>query len=134
MNGATVTLIYELADGETAIYTESAESSGEASGDASGASSEEPSGEASGEGSDFEITVDGVTDIAHFEDADNGDEATKSFVITFDGREITGAIDHGVWTADSGDAADQAIVEAVQAAYESGGSGEPSGDASGQPS
>ena len=45
---------------------------------------------------------------------DNGDQATKSFVITMDGEEITGTIDKGVWTAD--DAANQPVVDAVKAA------------------
>lgn len=81
--------------------------------------------------SDFEITVDGVTGTAHYEDTDNGDQATKGFTITWQGAEITGAIDKGVWTAD--DAANQAVVDAVQAAFESNNavgpaSGEPSGE------
>lgn len=93
--------------------------------DGSGEASDEPAaeGEASGEASgqmassgDYEITVDGVTGVAHYEDTDNGDQATKGFAITFDGTEITGAIDKGVWTAD--DAANQAVVDAVQAAFE----------------
>ena len=81
--------------------------------------------------SDFEITVDGVSGTAHYEDTDNGDQATKGFTITWQGAEITGAIDKGVWTAD--DAANQAVVDAVQAAFESNNavgpaSGEPSGE------
>ena len=81
--------------------------------------------------SDFEITVDGVSGTAHYEDTDNGDQATKGFTITWQGNAITGAIDKGVWTAD--DAANQAVVDAVQAAFESNNSvgpasGEPSGE------
>ena len=99
-----------------------------ASGEASGEAAAEPAaeGEASGEASaeqlassgDYEITVDGVTGTAHYEDTDNGDQATKSYIITFNGAEITGTIDKGVWTAD--DAANQAVVDAVQAAFEGG--------------
>ena len=43
---------------------------------------------------------------------------TKSFEITVNGQVIAGHIDKGVWTADSGDAADQAIVDLVHAAFE----------------
>jgi len=90
--------------------------SGEASGEpAEGEASGEPSGQMASSG-DYEITVDGVTGVAHYEDTDNGDQATKSYVITFDGTEITGTIDKGVWTAD--DAAHQAVVDAVKAAFE----------------
>jgi len=106
---------------------------GTASGEASGEPTEEPAeGEASGEPSegmgdtesDYEIEVNGVSGTAHYKDTDNGDQATKSFEITFDGNTFTGTINKGVWTAD--DAANQAIVDAVQAAFESGmGSGEP---------
>lgn len=87
--------------------------------DASGEmGSGEPSGEKADAEADYEITVDGVTATAHYQDTDNGDEATKSFEVTFNGATITGAIDKGVWTADSGDAADQAVIDAVQAAFE----------------
>ena len=101
------------------------EPAAEEAGDASGeASSGEPSGEKLDAEADYEITVDGVTGTAHYKDTDNGDEATKSFEITFEGNTFTGTIDKGVWTAD--DAANQAIVDAVHAAFESGmGSGEP---------
>lgn len=94
-------------------------SSGEASGEAAaeGEASGEPSGELASSG-DYEITVDGVTGVAHYEDTDNGDQATKSYIITFNGAEITGTIDKGVWTAD--DAANQAVVDAVKAAFEGG--------------
>ena len=98
------------------------------SGDPSGEASEEPAaeGEASGEPSgqpvaasaDYEITVDGVTGMAHYEDTDNGDQATKSFVVVFNGTEMTGAIDKGVWTAD--DPANQAVIDAVKVAFEGG--------------
>ena len=106
-----------------------AEDAGEASGEMGDASGEMASGEmasASGEASaeklnstaDYEITVGDVTDTAHYEDTDNGDEATKSFSITWQDVVITGYIDKGVWTADSGDAADQEVIDAVQAAFE----------------
>ncbi len=69
--------------------------SGEASGEpAEGEASGEPSGQMASSG-DYEITVDGVTGVAHYEDTDNGDQATKSYVITFDGTEITRTIDKG---------------------------------------
>ena len=127
--GATYTIYTDPAEIEGAIaYAEEmaaqmaanpmdASASGEASGEP--AAEEEASGEASGQmasSGDFEITVDGVTGVAHYEDTDNGDQATKSYVITFDGAEITGTIDMGVWTAD--DAANQAVVDAVKAAFE----------------
>jgi hypothetical protein len=72
-------------------------------------------GDTSGE---YDITVDGVSGTAYYEDVDNGDQATKGFTITFNGATIEGTIDKGVWTATSGDAGDQAIVDAVQAAFE----------------
>jgi len=91
-----------------------------------GEASGEPSGEKLNASADFEITVNGVTDTAHYEDSDNGDEATKGFVITWQGAEITGAIDKGVWTAD--DAANQAVVDAVQAAFEANNATGPSAE------
>ena len=95
----------------------SGEPSGEASAEpAEGEASGEPSAEKVNSEADYEITVNGVTGTAHYADTDNGDQATKSFEITFDGATITGAIDKGVWTAD--DAANQAVVDAVQAAFE----------------
>ena len=105
---------------------EAAEAAPAAEGDASGemgASGEMASGEmASAEqvatNADFEIEVNGVSGTAHYEDTDNGDEATKGFIITFDGATIEGAIDKGVWTATSGDAGEQAVVDAVKAAFE----------------
>ena len=73
--------------------------------------------------------MDGVSGTAHYEDTDNGDQATKGFTITFNGKTIEGTIDKGVWTATSGAAADQAIVDAVKTAFESVnvGAGQPSG-------
>lgn len=87
------------------------------------ASGEMPSGEMGGMGNqsaDYEIELNGETVTAHYEDVDNGDTATKSFVITVNDQTIEGAIDKGVWTATSGDAADQAIVDAVKTVFESG--------------
>lgn len=90
----------------------------------SGDASDEASGEPSGEGGmgdtevDYEIEVDGKTLTAHYADVDDGNQETKSFVITVDGRDIPGGIDKGEWVADSGDAADQAIVDAVHAAFD----------------
>lgn len=88
--------------------------------DASGEPSEEASGEPSGGNAeaDFEIELDGNTVTAHYADVDNGDQMTKSFVITVDGRDVAGGINKGEWVADSGDAADQAIVDAVHAAFD----------------
>ena len=97
----------------------SGEASGEASDEADASASGEPSGALASSG-DYEIEVNGVSGTAHYEDTDNGDQATKSFVVTFDGKDIPGAIDKGVWTADSGDAADQAIIDAVKTAFEGG--------------
>ena len=113
----------EPAEGESAEGAapegESAEGAAPEGESAEGAA---PEGESGGgakapSSEDFEITVDGVTDVAHYEDVDNGDQATKSFTITFDGKEYTGKIDRGVWTAD--DPAGQAVVEAFQQAHES---------------
>ena len=102
-----------------AAAPEAAPAEGDASGEM-GASGEMASGEPSGEqlatSADFEIEVNGVSGTAHYEDTDNGDQATKGFVITFDGATIEGAIDKGVWTA--ADAANQAVVDAVKAAFE----------------
>ena len=135
--GATYTIYTDAADIENAIaYAEEMAAqmaanpmdagSGEASGEpaaeeetaAEGEASGEPSGEQLASSGDYEITVDGVTGTAHYEDTDNGDQATKSYVITFNGAEISGTIDKGVWTAD--DAANQAIVDAVKTAFEGG--------------
>jgi len=112
-------IVKELAVVGAASDEASGEPSGEPAaeeGEASGEPSGEPSGEMASSG-DYEIELDGETVTAHYEDTDNGDQATKSFVITVNGEEYTGTIDHGVWTAD--DAANQAIIEAVQAAFES---------------
>ncbi len=57
---------------------------------------------------EYEITVDGVTDTATYEEG--------CFIIEFDGQEISGNIHQGVWTAE--DPADQAIVDAFQEVYE----------------
>ncbi len=111
---------------EEAPAAPAVEEAAPAEGDASGemASGEMASGEMAGgmgnQSADYEITVDGVTATAHYEDIDNGDTATKSFTITFEGKTVEGAIDKGVWTAVSGDAADQAIVDAVQTVFETG--------------
>lgn len=78
-----------------------------------------PSGEPLATSGDCEITANGVTGTAHYEEDDSGDGETKGFVITFDGKTIEGDIDKGVWTAASGAATDQAVVDAVQVAFES---------------
>ncbi len=84
------------------------------------AEGEEPSGEPSGGDTeqDYEIELNGETVTAHYADVDNGDQMTKSFVITVDGKDVAGSIDKGEWVADSGDAADQEIVDAVHAAFD----------------
>lgn len=123
---------------EAAEVAEEAEEAGDASGEmgasgemASGemAASDEPSDEASGEASgeklastfDCEVEIDGEVVIAHYEDTDNGDQETKSFEITVADLDlvIEGTIDKGVWTAASGDEADQDICNQVQIAFES---------------
>ena len=75
---------------------------------------------------EFEITVDGVTGIAQYQDLESNSEQ-RSFVITFEGQEYTGKIDKGVWTAD--DPAGDAVIAAYQVAHESDPSfqGAPSG-------
>ena len=64
---------------------------------------------------EYEITVDGVTGMAQYEDL-AADSEKRAFKITFDGKEYTGAIDKGVWTADKPE--DQAVIDAYQAAHE----------------
>ena len=121
---ATHTIYTDPAEIDAAVANAEAMAAQQASnpmGDASGEMGEgsgEPSGEQLASSGDYEITVDGVSGTAHYEDADNGDQATKSWIITFNGDEITGTIDKGVWTAD--DAAFQPIADAVQAAFEGG--------------
>ena len=126
--GATHTIYVdeqEIADAIAFAEQMAAEQAANPMGDASGEASDEAGGEASGEPSgemassgDFEITVNGVSGTAHYEDtSDAGDQTVKTFLIEFDGKTITGGIDKGVWTADN--AADQAIVDAVHEAFES---------------
>lgn len=95
----------------------------------------EPSGEPTGEpmaaNGEIEITVDGVTGTATFEETDNGDQATKGLSVTFNGATYTGKIDKGQYTAD--DAAAQPIFSAIQAAREAMGAGVPSGEPTGEP-
>ena len=38
--------------------------------------------------------------------------------ITVNGKDVAGSIDKGEWVADSGDAGDQVIVDAVHAAFD----------------
>ena len=99
---------------------------GTASGEPSGEASAEASGEASMEAKgEIEITLDGKTVTAQFEEKDNGDMETKGLVITIDGTEYNGTINKGVYTAEN--EADQAIFDAVKEAREAA-SGEPSGE------
>lgn len=121
------------AEAPAAAPVEEAAPAGDASGEmaAGDASGEMASGEMAGgmgnQSADYEIELNGETVTAHYEDIDNGDTATKSFTITVNDQTVEGAIDKGVWTATSGDAADQAIVDAVKAVFEAGNpaSGEP---------
>ena len=118
---AAIAFAEEMAAQMAANPMGSGEPSGEPSDEPADDASDEPSGEPSGalaSSGDYDIEVDGVSGTAHYEDTDNGDQATKSFVITFDGKDIPGAIDKGVWTAD--DPADQAVVDAVKVAFEGG--------------
>jgi hypothetical protein len=80
---------------------------------------------------EIEITVDGVTGVATFEETDNGDMATKGLTVTFNGETYTGGIDKGVYTAD--DAAAQPIFTAIQDARAATGAGQPSGEPSEEP-
>ena len=85
---------------------------------------------------EYEITVDGITGMAQYEDL-AADSEKRAFKITFDGKEYTGAIDKGVWTAD--DPEGQAVIDAYQAAHEAdpsfmgappaGGGDSPAGEA-----
>ena len=65
---------------------------------------------------EYEITVDGVTGIAHYRDLESN-SSQRSFVITFDGKDYTDKIDKGVWTAD--DKTGEAVIAAYQKAHES---------------
>lgn len=99
-------------------------------GDASGEMGE-PTGEPLPANGEIEITVDGVTGVAAFEESDNGDQATKGLIVTFNGETYTGSIDKGVYTAD--DAAAQPIFTAIQEARGAMGIGQPSGEPTGEP-
>ncbi|MCF0229620.1 MAG: hypothetical protein HUJ76_08030, partial [Parasporobacterium sp.] len=66
---------------------------------------------------DLEITVNGVTAMAHYEDVEDGTSEVRKFKITFDGKEYFGTIDKGVWTADAPEG--EAVIKAYQAAHES---------------
>ena len=110
---------------ETAAPAEDTAPAADAAPAAEGAPSGEMMNNQSGE---FEITVDGVTGTASYEDTDSGDQTTKTFAVTWQGVEMTGSINAGVWTAD--DAANQAVIDAVHEAFEAnnGGSMGPSGE------
>jgi len=96
---------------------------------------ESPEGESGGMGlqeEEYEITVGDVTGIAHYQDLESNSEQ-RSFVITFDGKDYTGKIDKGVWTADDPEGAD--IIAAYQTAHESDPNFQgppPSGDSEGE--
>ena len=86
----------------------------------------EPSGEREAKSFDCDIEVDGQTVTAHYADVEGSTRDNELFTITVNGVEIEGKIDRGVWSAISGDAADQAIIDQVQAAFVAGASsGEP---------
>ena len=103
----------------------------EAAAPAEGEASGEPTGEPLAANGEIEITVDGVTGVATFEETDNGDETTKGLTVTFNGQTYTGKIDKGVYTAD--DAAAQPIFTAIQEARSATGAGVPSGEPTGEP-
>lgn len=99
---------------------------GDGSGEMGASSEMGASGEMGGMGNqstDFEITVDGVTGTAHYEDVDSGDQETKTFIITWDGKTINGSIDKGEWIATTGDADEQAVIDAVHEAFEASNGG-----------
>ena len=107
----------EAAEGES----EGGESAGES---AEGESAEGESAEAAGDGEaigkqqeELEITYNGVTGIALYEDTVDGTSEKRGFQITFDGKVYTGGIDKGVWVADN--AEDQELIDIYQAAHES---------------
>ncbi len=58
---------------------------------------------------DCEITVDGVTGTASYQDL--------GFCISFNGRDVYGSVTTGVWGASSGTDEDQAVVDAFEAVY-----------------
>ena len=66
---------------------------------------------------EMEITVDGVTGLAQYEDVEDGTSEVRHFKVTFDGKEYYGTIDKGVWAAD--DAEGEAVIAAYQEAHES---------------
>ena len=66
---------------------------------------------------ELEITVDGVTGLAQYEDVEDGTSEVRHFKVTFDGKEYYGTIDKGVWAAD--DAEGDAVIAAYQQAHES---------------
>ncbi len=93
---------------------------------------------------ELEITVDGVTGLAQYEDVEDGTSEVRHFKVTFDGKEYYGTIDKGVWSAD--EAEGEAVIAAYQQAHESdpsfmgapgaGGSGDgesPAGEAAEAP-
>ena len=122
----------ESAEGESA-EDEAAEGESAEGESEEGESPEGESAEGESEGGmglqteEFEITVNGVTDVAHYEDTES-DSEKRSFVITFDGKDYTGKIDKGVWTAD--DPEGEEVIAAFQAAHEADPSfqGAPGGD------
>ena len=103
----------EAAAPEGEAPAESAE--GESEGGESAAAPGE--GEAIGkQEEDLEITVNGVTGMAHYADTADGTSEQRSFEITFEGETYKGSIDKGVWVAE--DEASQAVIDAYQAAHE----------------
>ena len=64
---------------------------------------------------EYEITVGDVTAMAQYEDL-AADSEQRAFKITFDGKEYTGKIDKGVWTAD--DPSGEEVIAAYQTAHE----------------
>ena len=107
----------EAAEGESeGGEGESAEEAASEGGE--GESAEEAGGDAIGKQTEeLEITYNGVTAMALYEDTVDGTSEKRGFQITFDGKVYTGGIDKGVWVADNEE--DQGLIDAYQAAHES---------------
>ena len=102
------------AEGEGESAEEAASEGGE------GESAEEAAGDDEAIGKqqeELEITYNGVTGMALYEDTVDGTSEKRGFQITFDGKVYAGGIDKGVWVADNEE--DQGLIDAYQAAHES---------------
>ena len=114
---AAAAAVEGAASGEPAVAAAEGEGSPEAKLDSSGT---------------LEVTIDGVTGELAYQETDNGDEATKSIVLTWQGVEYTGKIDKGNYTAD--DPAAQPLFDAYKVVFEAQNPmGPASGEASAEP-